>query len=711
MGASQSTDAFDYEKQLESDTTPQSTAVGHARPDTDPKEYTEMRRFLKYEKANMKYVNEGTPDEIRSLWQALAKTAARVPSNPAFGTRVFDDISNGDFKWQTYQEALDQSVAVGRGLVSRGLVAGNNVGLFAANRAEWMITAFGVWSQRMRVVPIYSTLGPNAVEYIVNHAELTIIFVSKDNINEVLSIVDKTQIKLLVQFDVNESAYGNARDSIDEAHRAKAEKAGVNLIGLSDLIAEGQRRTDVDVVEPSDDDLAYLMYTSGTTGQPKGAMVSHGNVVAAVAGVENSVNVLPTDSYLSFLPLAHIFETCVEVAIIVRGGKIGFWQGNIKKLTEDLGALRPTVMAAVPRVFQRIYQTVFSTVNSAACLKRTLFLRAYARQTEAVRSGAGRSSIYDSLVFSPVAAKVGLGNIRAIVSGGAPLPPYLFEFMKVIFNCIVVQGYGLTETSAGLTITLGTDRNAGHVGPPVACVDVRLRSIPEMGYKVTDARPRGEIMVRGPNVFQGYFKNEQATKESFDEDGFYCTGDVGRWNPNGTLSVIDRKKNIFKLSQGEYVASEHIEAVYGKSPLVGQLWIYGNSFKSFVVAVVVPNGERFIEIGTERGWYKGPAFGREGFPEAFADMWASHHDDLKKVLVGSLNDHASALKGFEKARDVHVEYNVNRTGFGFTEENECMTPTFKLRPPFLLKRYRNELRELYAKNGEPPAADEKWPGE
>lgn len=127
------------------------------------------------------------------------------------------------------------------------------------------------------------------------------------------------------------------------------------------------------------------------------------------------------------------------MAIIVRGGKIGFWQGNIKKLTEDLGALRPTVMAAVPRVFQRIYQTVFSTVNSAACLKRTLFLRAYARQTEAVRSGAGRSSIYDSLVFSPVAAKVGLGNIRAIVSGGAPLPPYLFEFMKVIFNCIVVQ--------------------------------------------------------------------------------------------------------------------------------------------------------------------------------------------------------------------------------------------------------------------------------
>ncbi|CEO97683.1 hypothetical protein PBRA_005797 [Plasmodiophora brassicae] len=352
---------------------------------------------------------------------------------------------------------------------------------------------------------------------------------------------------------------------------------------------------------------------------------------------------------------------------------------------------------------------VFAGVDTKFCLVRALFHRAYAYQADALRKRYPRSALYDNLVFSKAAAQVGLGNCRIIVSGAAPLPPYLCEFLKILFNCPVLQGYGMTETAAAVTISLPTCPNLGHVGPPVASSELRLRSVPEMNYNVTDEHPRGEIQMRGSNIFKGYFKNEEAT-EGVLNDGWMSSGDIGRLNPNGTFSIIDRKKNIFKLSQGEYVAAEMVEAAYGKSPMVSQIWIYGNSYKSFVVGVVVPNSERFIEIGRSKGWYTGPGFTADGYPEAFAKLWDEHLPELKHELIASLRDFEADLKGFEKARDFIVEFNVNNMGLGFTEENEMLTPTFKLRRANLLKTYMAKLRDTYKANGEPPSADEIWSG-
>jgi long-chain acyl-CoA synthetase len=242
--------------------------------------------------------------------------------------------------------------------------------------------------------------------------------------------------------------------------------------------------------------------------------------------------------------------------------------------------------------------------------------------------------------------------------------------------------------------------------------------VEEMNYLHTDQPcPRGEIWIRGPNIFKGYFKNDKATEETL-EDGWLKTGDVGRWNPNGTLSIIDRKKNIFKLSQGEYIAAEKIELTYAKSGVVSQIFVYGNSYKSFILAVVVPQTiPVYTFLKGEGKWPAGPedadikaAVATDAFVQKFNQVCTENAAAVKEFVFNSIKEQNSNLKSFERVRDIHVETRVDITGAGFTEANECITPTFKLRRPFLLKRYVNELMSLYEANGEANRSDEHWPG-
>jgi long-chain acyl-CoA synthetase len=238
-----------------------------------------------------------------------------------------------------------------------------------------------------------------------------------------------------------------------------------------------------------------------------------------------------------------------------------------------------------------------------------------------------------------------------------------------------------------------------------------------MNYLATDKPcPRGEVLVRGANVFLGYFKNEKATAECLDEkDGWFSTGDIGRWNANGTLSIIDRKKNIFKLSQGEYIAAEKIELVYAKAPTVGQIWVYGNSYKSFVLAVVVPAADVIAKHCVAQGWWpstEAPQPGTEKFAQDFQKVWEGPNKAaLKDHVLHTMREYEKELKGFEVLKDILIEYKIDNMLAGFTEANECLTPTFKLRRPYLLKRYKDALKDLYEKHGEPNKPDEKWPGE
>jgi len=270
----------------------------------------------------------------------------------------------------------------------------------------------------------------------------------------------------------------------------------------------------------------------------------------------------------------------------------------------------------------------------------------------------------------------------------------------------------MTETSAACTTTCRDENTLLHCGVPIGCNEVKLRDVPEMKYFHTDPLPRGEILVRGSNIFAGYFKNDEATKETL-EDGWLCTGDIGRFNANGTLSIIDRKKNIFKLSQGEYIAAERVETIYGKSPVVAQVWVYGNSFKSFLLAVIVPNSEVIRTLCEEKHWWPTPkdkvVIADDTYLKDFETVWNGDHKDfLKRFVFDQISKENVHLKGFEKVKDILIESKLDKMLAGFTEKNECLTPTFKLKRPFLLKRYVKQLRDLYAENGESSKDDEKW---
>jgi long-chain acyl-CoA synthetase len=605
---------------------------------------------------------------------------------------------------------------------------GDNVGIFAENRSEWVISQMGIFSQSMRTVSLYATLGDDAVEYITNHAELQTIIVSKSNLNGILKILPKVKVgaeggclKHVIQFDPNDF-YGNVDDTVDEKDVAACEEHGIKLMAWSSVVAAGLQATDGAPNPPSGEDWAFIMYTSGTTGKPKGAILTHGNLIATLGSTDARFQLGPSDRHISYLPLAHIFETVVEQAVFVNGGAVGFFQGNIKKLTLDQLALRPTLWCGVPRVFDKVYKVIMGGVEEGGCAKGMAFSRALSVTTELVRvEGGARDEFWDEKVWKKICEeKLGLDQVRYIITGAAPCPPYLMEFLKVLIGCPVIQGYGMTETAAAATIMNIKDVTTGHNGAPLPCNEIKLVDVDEMDYRSTDVPcPRGEVWIRGPNIFKGYFKNQKATDETL-EDGWLKTGDVGRWNPNGTLSIIDRKKNIFKLSQGEYIAAEKIELTYAKSGCVGQIFVYGNSFKSFILAIVVPNAMPVYNWLKDNGqWPSGDEaetadmkryMGTQAFVDKFNTQCQANKEGVKAFIFASLKEQDGGLKSFERVRDIHVESRIDITGAGFTEANECITPTFKLRRPYLLKRYVQELMAMYEAKGEPNRAEEHWPG-
>jgi len=391
-----------------------------------------------------------------TIWEAFQRGVKEFPENKCFGTRTWildgdgkykmdpdrkfkSSPLRGEYKFISYKQADELAQAVGKGLVEMGAKKGDNVGIFSVNRLEWVLGALGFYSQGLRTVSLYATLGEDAVEYIANHAEVEIILVSKENLAKLMKVVPKLKtVKKIVMFDSLE-VLGNVGDTIEEKQIEELKRAGVGLSGFSQVIRMGkQSKRPLNPAGP--DDLCFVMYTSGTTGKPKGVMISHRAVVSVVGAARDRFNLNgKVDVHVSYLPLAHIFETVVQVVCLGCGAAIGFFQGNIKKLTDDFKALQPTVLCGVPRVFTRVYQKVFQGVTSKNCISRGLFLRCYQSQCELLRRGLPRNSQNDS-ILSRVKEAVGLSKCRIILTGAAPCPGYLMEFLKAVIGATVMQG-------------------------------------------------------------------------------------------------------------------------------------------------------------------------------------------------------------------------------------------------------------------------------
>ncbi|KAK7407748.1 hypothetical protein VNO78_09798 [Psophocarpus tetragonolobus] len=623
------------------------------------------------------YAQDGrleVPSDFESPWDFFRDSVKRNPNSKMLGRRQKNESKVDPYAWLTYQEVYDAAMKMGSAMSRRGVNPGDRCGIYGSNCPEWIIAMEACNSCAVSYVPLYDTLGPNAVEFIINHAEVSIAFVQEKKIPSILSCLARcsSNLKTVVSFG-----------SVSAAQKKEAEELGASCFSWEEFLQSGC--LDWDLPSKTRTDICTIMYTSGTTGDPKGVVIKNEAFMAEVLSVDHIIILTDReagedDVYFSFLPLAHVYDQIMETYCIFKGSSIGFWQGDVRFLLEDIQALKPTIFCGVPRVFDRIYAGIKSKVSSAGTLQSTLFQCAYNYKLKYLEKGLPQhkaAPLFDRLVFDKTKLALG-GRVRILLSGAAPLPRHVEEFMRVTSGSTLTQGYGLTESCAGCFTAIGDVYSMiGTVGVPMTTIEARLESVPEMGYDALSSVARGEICLRGNSLFSGYHKREDLTKEVV-VDGWFHTGDIGEWQPNGAMKIIDRKKNIFKLSQGEYIAVENIENKYLQCPLIASIWVYGNSFESFLVAVVVPERKAIEDWAQEHN---------------VTHDFKSLCDNLKarKFILDELNSTGQKhqLRGFELLKAVHLEPNP------FDMERDLITPTFKLKRPQLLKYYKDQIDQLY----------------
>jgi long-chain acyl-CoA synthetase len=540
---------------------------------------------------------------VRTMYECFVWGARRNPRGKCLGYRGGPANAPGPFQWITYERALSRAHAIGRGLLIAGccvsqpaapendpratqhfnsLPGGCMVGLFSKNRPEWVLAEHACFSMSVVTVPLYDTLCSQAIHFILRKTNLTCVVCSSDKVDQLVALAlannsDSWRLKFIVVMDGSGSPVS---------------RSGVSVMSLQYIEGLGSC-SPLPLFPPTPQQLATMCFTSGTTGDPKGALLTHGNIVADAAGVLSmGIDAGPADVHCSYLPLAHMFERCVLVVCLFSGSAIGFFRGDVQKqLMDDVIALQPTIFPSVPRLFNRITDKVQSCILSAGWLQSSLFrLAVHRKQAAMISSGSCEHWLWDALVFNKFRKILG-GRVRLMITGSAPIAPHVLQLLRCVFCCPVIEAYGMTECGACCTITTMRDVTLGHVGGCIGCNAIKLVGVPEMEYVTSTVPPRGEVCIRGPNVFHGYFKDPQATSEAFDSDGWLRSGDIGEWLQNGAMRIIDRRKNIFKLSQGEYIAPEKVENTY-TGGLVSQMFVHGDSLQSHLVAVVVPDMEQ-----------------------------------------------------------------------------------------------------------------------
>ncbi|KAH8964740.1 hypothetical protein BDL97_04G082000 [Sphagnum fallax] len=615
------------------------------------------------------------PEGLFTTWDLFSQTVKRGPNNRMLGVREVENGKAGKYVWQTYQKVYESVLHIGSAMRHLGVKPTARCGIYGSNCPEWFMAMEACNGHSVACVPLYDTLGLEAVEFIANHAEIAIAFVQESKLPLMIQTLPKctTYLKTLVSFG-----------TFTSEQKAAAEESGVALYSWQEFMDLGANNP-VDLAPPAGDDLSTIMYTSGTTGEPKGVLLTHKCILTTIAGLDHFLKSLnevvdENDVYFSFLPLAHIFDRVAEEMFVFTGSSIGFWQGDIKKVSEDIAELKPTFFVGVPRVFDRITTGIQQRIAAAGSISNWLFNFGFSRKWNRLKQGHKHnkaSPIFDLLLFNKVKRALG-GHVRIVISGGAPLSSHVEEYLRVVMCAPILQGYGLTETCAASFIQVPDVISMnGTVGPPMPNIDARLESVPELNYDAFGETPQGEICIRGNTLFSGYYKREDLTNEVL-VDGWFHTGDIGEWQPDGAMKIIDRKKNIFKLSQGEYVAVEKLENDFLQCQAIDAIWVYGNSFESTLVAVAVPNEKALMDWASSNG--------EDGNFTTVCKSKKAH-----EFVLAELNSTGkkAGVRGFEQIRGVHLEPQP------FDVERDLTTPTYKLKRPQLLKYYQKEIDSLY----------------
>ncbi|PYP38414.1 MAG: long-chain fatty acid--CoA ligase [Gemmatimonadetes bacterium] len=592
-----------------------------------------------------------------TLTQLFFTTVDRHAGLPA----AFRSKVGGAWVSITHRDALERVQAISLGLRELGIKPGDKVAILSENRPEWSLSDYACLCARATDVPIYPTLPAKQTEYILNDSEAVAVFCSTvSQVNKVLEVKGNlSRLKHVIVFD----------------GAAAAQRPGV--LSFADLEAKGraavprhpQWKQEALTAQP--DDLATLIYTSGTTGDPKGVMLSHHNIWSNVQAVLQMIPIGIGDECLSMLPLSHSYERMVDYTLFQAGVIINFAE-SFDTVATNLGEVKPTVVLSVPRLYEKVYARVLENALSGSAIKRTIFF--WAKRTGeqwATLSLAGlpipgglaiKKKVADRLVFAKLQARTG-GRIRFFVSGAAPLSADIAKFFYSA-GLPIIEGYGLTESSPVLTLNPLDRIKLGTVG----------RAIPGVELKIAQD---GEILARGPNIMQGYYKLPDATKETIDAEGWLHTGDIGELDSDGYLKITDRKKELIKTAGGKYIAPQPIEGMVKRNKFVANAVLYGDRRK-FPIVLVVPNFDNLERWARERNLTYGTRAELIQLPDVQAKV--------EREVMSTLRE----LAKFETPKKVVLLEN------DFTIESGELTPTLKVKRRVVEKRYKDVIDAAYA---------------
>lgn len=517
--------------------------------------------------------------------------------------KKFEKLRLGEYHYLSYKEVLDMTNNFSVGMRNLGLGSGDRVAMFAETRAEWFMAAVGCLRNNSSVVTLYTNLPDDSIAESLKETEVNTVITTHDLLPRFFRIAP--QCPLVCRIIVIE-------DQLDGVGSTLEAPSSVQVIAFKDVLTTEATEEAKPHEPPKPDDVAIIMYTSGSTSRPKGVELSHRNIFSAITAYCIQADLGLGDRYIAYLPLAHVMELATETALMAMNVTIAYsspftlTNTSAKVMKGTLGdarVARPTCMSAVPLILERIIKGVTQVIENQGYIKARIFKEAlkFKQRQESV-SFAGR--VLDTLIFNRVKEELG-GELRMLVVGGAPVSPETHNKIRAMFGCTVQVGYGATETSACICSMDTHDARTGHCGPPNYGVRLTLEDWEEGGYLTKDTpNPRGEIVVGGPMVSRGYFRNPEKTNEVFFErDGmrWFRTGDIGEVDDTGVLRVIDRKVDLIKLNNGEYVSLGNIESKLKTHSLVDGICAIVHPGAKNVVAIIVPHPDHIKKIGIKLG--------------------------------------------------------------------------------------------------------------
>ncbi len=591
----------------------------------------------------------------QSIYELFREITSKNPDKVAYRYK-----SAGAWKGVTWREQAETCKKISKSLMALGVKKGDRVNILSQTRLEWVQCDFGIANCDAVTVGIYPTnLAPDCA-YIINHCDAEVIFVeNQDQLNKVQQVrKDTPKLRQIIIFDGASSADGS-------------------VLSFADFLRKGERVSDTDFeartksIRP--DDLASLVYTSGTTGVPKGVMLTHENLLFVSDSAVQCLYLEPYFETLLFLPLAHVFARLIVYFCLYKGLAIAFAE-SVEKVADNLKEIRPHWFASVPRIFEKIYTKITAGVQDAGGIKEKLFNWALGVGYQASRLQQNKQSIPGGLQFKHnLANKLVLHKIQEAfggrlvwaVSGSAPLNKSIAEFFHAC-GVLILEGIGMTENTSFTNVNLYDHNKFGTVGPVGPGIEMKLA-------------PDGEVLYRSKGNMKGYFKNPAATAETIDQDGWLYTGDIGEIDADGFLKITDRKKELIITSGGKNIAPQRLERILRTSRFISQAMAYGDR-KKYVTALVTLNREQVEPWAREHG------LTFNGFDEL------ANHPQIKALIDDEVKTKNAELASFESVKKVTI------VPQDFSIAAGELTPTLKLKRKVVTDKYRQLLEQMYDNN-------------